>query len=102
MPQKALKRLGPAQEPIRSEIFGIARFERHGRSLGESHRAGRATQGQATFYPRLQSNSRSLRASCQALMSHSLDEPDRYPLQSHRTRSGVCAPSNNTKIFHEH
>jgi len=79
MPQKALKRLGPAQEPIRSEIFGIARFERHGRSLGESHRAGRATLGQATFYPRLQSNIRSLRASYQALMSHSLDERDISP-----------------------
>ncbi|WP_439589144.1 GH36-type glycosyl hydrolase domain-containing protein [Hydrogenophaga sp.] len=79
MPRKALKRLGPAQEPIRSEVFGIARFERHGRSLGESHRAGRATFGQATFYPRLQSNIRSLRASYQALASHSLEERDISP-----------------------
>ena len=53
---------GPALEPIRSELFGPARFEQHGRSLGASHRAGPARFGQATFYPRLQSNVRTLRA----------------------------------------
>lgn len=79
MPRKALKRLGPAQEPIRSEIFGIARFERHGRSLGESHRAHRPTLRQSTFYPRLQSNIRSLRASYQHLVTHSLEERDISP-----------------------
>jgi cyclic beta-1,2-glucan synthetase len=79
MPLKALKRLGPALEPIRSEIFGIDRFVRHGRSLGASHRAGRATLGQATFYPRLQSNIRSLRASYQRLASLTLDERDVSP-----------------------
>jgi cyclic beta-1,2-glucan synthetase len=56
---------GVLLEPIRSEIFGVARFEQHGRSLGESHRAGAARWGQATFYPRLQSNVRSLRAAYQ-------------------------------------
>ena len=79
MPLKALTRLGPAPEPIRSEIFGIGRFERHGRSLGETHRAGRATLGQGTFYPRLQSNIRSLRASYQQLASLALDERDVSP-----------------------
>ena len=52
---------GPALEPIRSEIFGLARFEEHGRSLAASHRAARAVFGSATFYPRLQSNIESLR-----------------------------------------
>jgi len=56
---------GVVLEPIRSEIFGVARFEQHGRSLGESHRAGPARWGQATFHPRLQSNVRSLRAAYQ-------------------------------------
>ena len=79
MPLKALKRLGPAPEPIRSEIFGSARFERHGRSLGESHRAGRATLRQSTFYPRLQDNIGSLRASWQRLNSLTLDERDVSP-----------------------
>ncbi len=70
---------GPALEPIRSEIFGIARFEQHGRSLGETHRAGRATFGQSTFYPRLQSNIRSLRASYQHIAAHAQDERDISP-----------------------
>ena len=52
---------GPALEPIRAELFGPARFEQHGRSLGTSHRAGLARFGQATFYPRLQDNMRTLR-----------------------------------------
>jgi cyclic beta-1,2-glucan synthetase len=63
---------GAALEPIRSELFGQARFEQHGRSLGASHRAGPARFGQATFYPRLQSNVRTLRAAYQyiALEAH--------------------------------
>ena len=72
-------RQGPALDPIRSEIFGIARFEQHGRSLGASHRAGRATFGQATFYPRLQGNIRSLRASYQHIAAHAQDEREISP-----------------------
>ena len=53
---------GLALEPIRAELFGPARFEQHGRSLGASHQAGPAGWGRATFYPRLQSNVRTLRA----------------------------------------
>jgi cyclic beta-1,2-glucan synthetase len=52
---------GVALDPIRSELFGVTRFEQHGRSLGASHRAGLARFGQATFHPRLQSNVRTLR-----------------------------------------
>jgi cyclic beta-1,2-glucan synthetase len=52
---------GAALDPIRAELFGATRFEQHGRSLGETHRAAPARFGQATFYPRLQSNLRTLR-----------------------------------------
>jgi cyclic beta-1,2-glucan synthetase len=52
---------GTALEPIRAELFGPARFEQHGRSLGISHQAGPAGWRNATFYPRLQSNVRTLR-----------------------------------------
>ena len=47
--------------PIRSEIFGPQRFAQHGRSLGETHRAALSTDRSASFFPRLQSNIRSLR-----------------------------------------
>jgi cyclic beta-1,2-glucan synthetase len=62
--------LGPALEPIRSEIFGPARFEQHGRSLAESHHAAPAVFGRATFYPRLQGNIQSLRLSYEHIASH--------------------------------
>ena len=52
---------GPLEPPIRSEIFGPQRFAQHGKSLGETHRAGRATRRSATFFPRLQGNINALR-----------------------------------------
>jgi cyclic beta-1,2-glucan synthetase len=52
---------GPVQPPIRSEIFGLQRFAQHGRSLGQTHRAARARAREATFFPRLRSNIRTLR-----------------------------------------
>ena len=52
---------GMVQPPIRSEIFGLQRFAQHGRSLGETHRAARATSRVATFFPRLRSNIQTLR-----------------------------------------
>ncbi|HEX5311970.1 GH36-type glycosyl hydrolase domain-containing protein [Aquabacterium sp.] len=52
---------GPLEAPIRSEIFGPQRFAQHGRSLGESHRAAKATWRTANFFPRLDSNIRTLR-----------------------------------------
>ncbi|MDD5335182.1 MAG: glucoamylase family protein, partial [Rhodoferax sp.] len=52
---------GALPPPIRSEIFGLQRFAQHGRSLGESHRAARASWRAATFFPRLRSNIDALR-----------------------------------------
>ena len=44
-------RAGPVLEPLRAEVFGVARFEEHGRHLGSSHDAGKAPFGRTTFYP---------------------------------------------------
>lgn len=52
---------GPLQPPIRAEIFGRQRFAQHGRSLGETHRAARASAGAKAFFPRLRSNIQTLR-----------------------------------------
>lgn len=52
---------GPLAAPIRSEIFGVERFEQHGRSLGETHRAERRGWWSRTFYPRLRDNIEALR-----------------------------------------
>jgi cyclic beta-1,2-glucan synthetase len=60
---------GPALEPIRAELFGTARFEQHGCSLGVSHHAGPAGWRRATFYPRLQSNVRTLRAAYEYIVA---------------------------------
>jgi cyclic beta-1,2-glucan synthetase len=64
-PQALLEMLdpgrGPVQPPIRSEIFGPQRFGQHGRSLGETHRATRASLFATTFSPRLRLNIDTLR-----------------------------------------
>src|ERR1035437_193268 len=52
---------GPVLPPIRSEIFGSQRFAQHGRSLGATHRATRASPFAATFFPRLRRNICTLR-----------------------------------------
>ncbi len=52
---------GLVEPPIRSEIFGLQRFAQHGRSLGETHRAARASPRTANFFPRLSSNIQILR-----------------------------------------
>jgi cyclic beta-1,2-glucan synthetase len=52
---------GPVETPVRSEIFGLERFARHGRSLGETHRAEPGGWRSATFFPRLRSNINTLR-----------------------------------------
>lgn len=50
-------RQGALEAPIRSEIFGLARLEQHGRSLAQAHReAGGAAASGRAFYPRLQQN----------------------------------------------
>ncbi len=61
--------LGPVLEPIRSEVFGRDRFDQHARSLAATHRAVKASFGRSTFYPRLHSNIRSLRASYRHIAS---------------------------------
>ena len=52
---------GAVEPPNRSEIFGPDRFAQHGRSLGVTHRAQRASNRSAAFFPRLDDNIRSLR-----------------------------------------
>lgn len=56
-------RHGEVLAPIRSELFGCAHFEQYGMTLGGAHAVGRPRFGQATFYPRLENNLRSLRTS---------------------------------------
>src|SRR5262245_23054973 len=46
---------GPIEAPIRSEIFGAARFAQHGRSLADAHNA-RVGVASPTFFPRLREN----------------------------------------------
>ena len=46
---------GPIESPIRSEIFGVARFEQHGRSLAAAHDA-KAGASSTEFFPRLREN----------------------------------------------
>ena len=70
---------GPAQAPIRSEIFGYERFAQHGRSLGETHRAAKAGFGQGSFYPRLRSNIRTLRAAHQYIAEQAQGGHDLSP-----------------------
>ena len=51
---------GPVEIPIRSEIFGPARFAQHGRSLAQAHHA-RVHARVVPFFPRLRDNIRVLR-----------------------------------------
>ncbi len=69
--------LGPLLPPIRSEIFGPQRFAKHGRSLGLTHAARRPAWAGASFFPRLRSNVRVLRAAYAALAAQTAagDEP---------------------------
>ena len=52
---------GSIEPPIRSEIFGPARFAQHGQSLAETHRADAETSVSAAFFPRLRVNIQALR-----------------------------------------
>ena len=54
---------GVVEPPIRSEIFGPERFAQHGLSLAQTHRAETRRGRSAAFFPRLQDNIRTLRAS---------------------------------------
>lgn len=53
---------GPLDAPIRSEVFGLERFERHGNSLGLTHRVVRERSLQTSFTPRLRDNIQRLRS----------------------------------------
>src|SRR5690349_428318 len=52
---------GRLEAPNRSEIFGPERFAQHGRSLGLTHQARRASTSGPAFFPRLPDNIRVLR-----------------------------------------
>ncbi|MDP3343232.1 MAG: glucoamylase family protein [Hydrogenophaga sp.] len=72
-------RQGSALDPIRAEILGPTRLEAHGRCLALSQHAGKAAFGRATFYPRLQSNIRTLRASFRYIAAQADDGHDLSP-----------------------
>ncbi len=52
---------GNLEAPIRAEIFGTARLQQHGRSLGQAHAARVLARRGSTFFPRIQANIRVLR-----------------------------------------
>ncbi len=56
--------LAPTQAPIRAELFGIQRFEQHGRSLARSQAVQElgGDPGVAPFFPRVDENLASLRS----------------------------------------
>jgi len=47
--------LGPIEPPVRAVLFGLARFEQHGRSLAQAQ-AVQGTAGAGQFFPRLDDN----------------------------------------------
>ena len=57
---------GAVEAPIRSEIFGSARFAQHGASLAQAHHA-RVHARMAPFFPRLRDNVRVLREAYDAV-----------------------------------
>ncbi len=69
----------PVPAPVRAEIFGPQRFAEHGRSLGLTHRAGWASWGNTTFFPRLHSNIRMLRLAHEAIGSQAATGYDVSP-----------------------
>ena len=68
---------GTLEPPIRSVLFGRARFEQHGRSLARTHEVLPAGHAGVGFFPRLDDNVAMLRRACafierQAREGHSL------------------------------
>jgi cyclic beta-1,2-glucan synthetase len=57
----------------------VTRFEQHVRSLGETQRAAAARFGPATFYPRLQSNLRTLRQANRYIAAEAQEGTDIIP-----------------------
>jgi cyclic beta-1,2-glucan synthetase len=68
-------RQGEAEPPIRAELFGLQRFEEHGRSLAQAQviEADARPRSQASFFPRVEENLAALRNAYDyvALTSHS-------------------------------
>ncbi|NMM10123.1 MAG: DUF3131 domain-containing protein [Polaromonas sp.] len=58
-----LSRLGEAEPPIRAELFGIQRFEEHGRSLAQAQvvEADGNSRHHLSFFPRVEENLAALR-----------------------------------------
>jgi cyclic beta-1,2-glucan synthetase len=58
-----LSRGGEAEPPIRAELFGIQRFEEHGRSLAQAQvvEADAPSRRRASFFPRVEENLAALR-----------------------------------------
>jgi len=58
-----LQRQGEAEPPIRAELFGIQRFEEHGRSLAQAQvvEADAPSRRHASFFPRVEANLAALR-----------------------------------------
>ena len=61
---------GVLEPPIRSVIFGGARFSEHGKSLALAHEVADARGGGETFFPRLQENLQVLQDSRTLLEEH--------------------------------
>jgi cyclic beta-1,2-glucan synthetase len=70
-----LKALGgasmPPEPPVRSMLFGAARFEQHGRSLAETYQVDREGAASTAFFPRLQDNIDTVRRARQLLEQQS-------------------------------
>ncbi len=61
---------GPLEPPIRSVVFGLARFEQHGHSLAATHEVIGGDSGGGRFFPRLQENADVLRTTRALLERH--------------------------------
>ncbi|NRF68136.1 carbohydrate-binding protein [Aquincola sp. S2] len=61
---------GRLEPPIRSVLFGLARFEQHGRSLARTHEVVRGSAAGAGFFPRLEDNIAVLRRARALLERH--------------------------------
>jgi len=57
------QRQGEVEPPIRAELFGVQRFEQHGRSLAQAQvvQTDTASRRQASFFPRVEENLAALR-----------------------------------------
>ena len=76
------------EPPIRSVLFGPARFEEHGRSLAASHEVDRAGAASAAFFPRLRDNVRMLRRA-RLLLEAEIQRLQASPHATHSTLSNL-------------